>query len=73
MKKQRLKKKYWQRKKELHGRKPKGVSFFYLAMFYKNGFSGIFQNIHDSFDEIDSKTLNSVYKKSQSSDPGKSV
>ena len=45
----------------------------YLAMFYKNGFSGIFQNIHDSFDEIDSKTLNSVYKKSQSSDPGKSV
>ena len=25
---------------------------------------GIFQNIHDSFDEIDSKTLNNVYKKS---------
>ena len=25
---------------------------------------GIFQNIHDSFDEIDSKTLNNVYRKS---------
>ena len=27
-------------------------------------FPGIFQNIHDSFDEIDSKTLNNVYRKS---------
>ena len=26
--------------------------------------TGIFQNIHDSFDEIDSKTLNNVYRKS---------
>ena len=35
---------------------------------------GIFQNIHDSFDEIDSKTLNNVYKKSkqQSTNQGKS-
>ena len=61
------------KKKRTSWEEAKRGKFFFLTMFYSNCFSGIFQNIHDSFDEIDSKTLNSVYKKSQSSDPGKSV
>ena len=41
-----------------------------ILLFQNTLFSGIFQNIHDSFDEIDSKTLNNMYKKSATM-PGK--
>ena len=41
-----------------------------ILLFQNTLFSGIFQNIHDSFDEIDSKTLNNMYKKSAAK-PGK--
>ena len=73
MKKQKLKKKYWQRRKEHPGKRQREVTLLSILLnrFEENYFSGIFQNIHDSFDEIDSKTLNSVYKKSQSSNSGK--
>ena len=57
----------WLKRKELLGKKPKEVRVLFTEIkFIKFQFiTGIFQNIHDSFDEIDSKTLNNVYKKAK--------
>ena len=70
MKKLKLRRRYWRKRSGPRGRRQSEVCVIdenhdnlILHTILRHA-PGIFQNIHDSFDEIDSKTLNNVYRKS---------
>ena len=69
MRKQKLKRRYSRKRSGPRGRRLSEVCVIdendtWIVDTILRHFPGIFQNIHDSFDEIDSKTLNNVYRKS---------
>ena len=70
MKKLKLRRRYWRKRSGPRGRRQSEVCVIdenhdnLIVHTILRHAPGIFQNIHDSFDEIDSKTLNNVYRKS---------